>query len=225
MTGILYIVATPLGNLEDMTFRAVRVLKEVDLIAAEDTRHTQKLLNHFGIQTPLTSYFQGNEREKLEKIIHQLELGKNVALVSDAGTPCISDPGFPLLRDAVTKGIHVIPIPGPSAVIAALSAAGLPTDRFTFVGFLPDKPGKRKNALEELKLLNHTLVIYLSPWKAQKTLVDALEVLGDRNVVLCRELTKIYEEFLRGSLSSLIKVYEEKPPKGEMVLIVGYENL
>src|SRR3989338_4859593 len=198
MTGILYIVATPLGNLEDMTFRAVRVLKEVDLIAAEDTRHTQKLLNHFGIQTPLTSYFQGNEREKLEKIIHQLELGKNVALVSDAGTPCISDPFFPLLRDAVTKGIHVIPIPGPSAVIAALSAAGLPTDRFTFVGFLPDKPGKRKNALE---------------------------VLGDRNVVLCRELTKIYEEFLRGSLSSLIKVYEEKPPKGEMVLIVGYENL
>ena len=175
----------------------------------------------FDIHTPLTSYFQGNERTKLEKILQELESGKNIALVSDAGTPCISDPGFPLLRDAVAKGIHVIPIPGPSAEITALSAAGLPPDRFTFVGFLPDKPGKRKKALEILKSLDHTLVIYLSPWKAQKTLHDALEIFGDRPAVLCRELTKIHEEFLRGTLSSFIEKYLDYIPKGEIVLLIG----
>lgn len=221
MTGILYIVATPIGNLEDITLRALRILKEVDLIAAEDTRHSRKLLAHFDIHTKLTSFYQGNERTKAGHIIALLQEGKNIALISDAGTPCISDPGFPLLTAAVDAGITVVPIPGPSAAIAALSAAGLPTDRFTFIGFLPDKPGKRKRALEELRSIDHALVIYVSPWKAAKTLQDCLEVLGERPAVLCRELTKVHEEFARGTLASLAEAYAEQPPKGEMVLLVG----
>lgn len=221
MAGILYIVATPIGNLEDITLRAIRTLREVDLIAAEDTRHTRKLLAHLDIHTPMTSFFAGNERGKAGAIIRQIAEGKNVALVTDAGTPCISDPGYPLLAAAVEAGVRIVPIPGPSALSAALSAAGLPTDRFTFVGFLPDKPGKRKRALEELKGILHTLVLYVSPWKAAATIADCLEVLGDRRACLCRELTKIHEEFLRAPLSAIAAAVEAKPPKGEMVLVIA----
>lgn len=220
MTGTLYIVATPIGNLEDITLRALRILKEADLIAAEDTRHTRKLLTHFDIHTPLTSFFQGNEREKAKRIIDELLSGKNVALVSDAGTPCISDPGYPLLIAAIETGITVVPIPGASALAAAMSAAGLPTDRFTFIGFLPDKPGKRRNALAELDDIPHTLVFYVSPWKAKAVIADMLEVLGDRRACLARELTKIHEEFLRAPLSELAASIEAKALKGEMVLVV-----
>jgi len=165
MAGTLYIVATPIGNLEDMTARAIRILREADLIACEDTRHTRKLLARFDIHTPMTSFFKGNEAGKADSIIAALKGGKAVALVSDSGTPCVSDPGFPLLVRAVEEGIPIVPVPGPSALAAAISAAGLPTDRFTFVGFLPDKPGKRKRVLEELASLDHTVVLYVSPWK------------------------------------------------------------
>ena len=221
MSGTLYIVATPIGNLEDMTGRAIRILKKVDLIAAEDTRHTRKLLTHFDIHTPLTSFFQGNERAKADSIIRELESGKNVALVSNAGTPCISDPGYPLLVRAIEEGIEVHPIPGASAIIAALSAAGLPTDRFTFIGFLPDKPGKRKNTLKQLCGFAHTMVFYVSPWKAYATVKDMLEVLGDKSAVVCRELTKIHEEFIRGTLSQILEHLEKNPPKGEITLIIS----
>lgn len=220
MPGTLYIVATPIGNLEDITLRAIRVLREVDLIAAEDTRHTRGLLAHLGIHTPMTSFFAGNERGKAGAVVRQILDGKDVALVTDAGTPGISDPGYPLIRAAIEAGLPVVPIPGPSALTAALSAAGLPNDRFTFAGFPPDKPGKRKRVLEELRDVPHTLVIYVSPWKAQAMLKDCLEVLGDRRACLCRELTKIHEEFRRGTLAELAAAIKAKPPKGEMVLVV-----
>lgn len=220
MAGRLYIVATPIGNLEDMSFRAIRILKEVSLIAAEDTRHTRGLLTHFDIHTKLTSFFKGNEGGKSEWLVNYLAEGNDVALVSDAGTPCISDPGFPLLRDAIEAGIAVVPIPGPSAIAAAISSSGLPTDRFTFAGFLPDKPGKRKKSLEELKIIPHTIVFYVSPWKIAATVADAIEVFGDRRAVMARELTKIHEEFVRGTLSEIASSIEAKPPKGEIVLLV-----
>lgn len=223
MPGTLYIVATPIGNLEDITARALRVLREVALIAAEDTRHTRKLLTHFDLHTPLTSYFKGNENEKADAIIAQLREGRDVALVSDAGTPCISDPGYPLLAAAIEAQIPVVPVPGPSALAAALSAAGLPTDRFTFVGFLPDKPGKRRRALEDLKGLPHTLALYLSPWKGAATVEDCLAVFGNRRCCLCRELTKVHEEFARTDLESLAARLKEHPPKGEMTLLIAAE--
>jgi 16S rRNA (cytidine1402-2'-O)-methyltransferase len=220
MSGTLYIVATPIGNLEDITLRAKRILGEVDLIAAEDTRHTRKLLSHLDIHTPLTSFSQHHEKGKSHKVVEMLKEGKDVALVSDAGTPCISDPGYPLLIAALDEGIDVVPVPGTSAVITALSAAGLPTDRFTFIGFLPEKPGKRKKVLEGLADYDHTLVFYLSKWKAEKQIAEMLEILGDREAVLARELTKIHEQFLRGSLSSIAASLASNPPKGEIVLIV-----
>lgn len=225
MSGTLYIVATPIGNLEDITLRAIRILKEADLIAAEDTRHTRKLLAHFDIHTPLTSFFKGNEKQKTANIIAELLSGKNVALVSNAGTPCISDPGYPLLIEAIKSGIHVCPIPGPSALTASISAAGMPTDRFTFIGFLPDKKGKRKRALEELANTAHTLVFYVSPWKAPATVKDIFEVLGDRPAVICRETTKIHEEFIRGTLKSLCAHIEKFPPKGEITIVVGKKEI
>jgi len=221
MPGTLYIVATPIGNLEDITLRAIRILKEADLIAAEDTRHTRKLLAHFDIHTPLTSFFKGNEKQKTANIIDELMSGKDVALVSNAGTPCISDPGYPLLIEAIKSGVNVCPVPGPSALTASICAAGMPTDRFTFIGFLPDKKGKRKRALEELADTGHTLVFYVSPWKAPATVKDMLEVLGDRPAVICRETTKIHEEFIRGTLKSLCAHIEKSPPKGEITIVIG----
>jgi len=220
MAGTLYIVATPIGNLEDITLRAVRVLGEVDLIAAEDTRHTRKLLTHYEIHTRLVSYFQGKEREKAEGIVGALKGGKDVALVSDAGTPCISDPGYPLLVRAIEEGIEVVPVPGTSALAAAISAAGLPTDAFTFVGFLPDKPGKRRKRIEGLAGIDHTIVLYVSKYKAEKVLEECLEVLGDRRACLCRELTKMHEEFVRADLSELLVHVKSNPPKGEMTLVI-----
>jgi 16S rRNA (cytidine1402-2'-O)-methyltransferase len=201
--------------------RALRVLDEVDLIAAEDTRHTRKLLTHYKIHTKLTSFFKGNEREKAQHIINLLESGLDVALISDAGTPCISDPGYPLLIAAIQAGVDVIPIPGASALSCAISAAGLPTDRFTFIGFLPDKPGKRQTKIKSLKDFDHTLVLYVSKWKGEAVIKDCFEILGNREACLCRELTKIHEEFIRGSLSDILSAIQKNPPKGEMTLIIS----
>jgi len=219
--GTLYIVSTPIGNLEDITLRALRILKEVDLIAAEDTRHTGLLLRHFGIQTPLTSYFQGNESKKKEFILSKLRQGHRVALVSDAGTPGISDPGFRLIQTAIGNQIPIVPIPGPSAVIAALSVSGLPTDAFLFKGFFPHKSKKRKDVLNELKEVRETLVFYESPHRILETLKDILEILGDREMVLTRELTKVYEEILRGKVSEIQTQIGQRQLKGEITLVIS----
>jgi len=218
--GTLYIVSTPIGNLEDMTMRAVRVLKEVSLIAAEDTRRTGLLLKHFDIQTPLTSFFEGNEQKKGDFILSKLTGGDSIALVSDAGTPGISDPGFRLIQKAIEEEIPVVPIPGPSAVIAALSVAGLPTDAFLFRGFLPHKSKKRRDLLQELEGLRETLVFYESPYRISGTLQDILDILGDREVVLARELTKIYEEILRGKVSEIQRQITGRKLKGEITLVI-----
>jgi 16S rRNA (cytidine1402-2'-O)-methyltransferase len=219
--GILYVVSTPIGNLEDITLRALRILKEVALIAAEDTRHTGLLLKHFGIQTPLTSYFEGNEMKKKEWLLSRLKQGDRIALVSDAGTPGISDPGFRLIRMAVENRIPVVPIPGPSAVIAALSIAGLPTDAFLFEGFLPHKSKKRRDLLQQLEGVRETLIFYESPHRLSESLKDILEILGDREIVLTRELTKIYEEVLRGKASEIRNQIGERKLKGEMTLVIS----
>lgn len=219
--GTLYIVATPIGNLEDITFRAVRTLNEVDLIAAEDTRHSRKLLTHFGISKPLTSYFDHNKTFKGGVILGKLEAGLSVALISDAGTPCISDPGFQLVRDAVALGIGVVPIPGPSAAITALSASGLPTDSFAFEGFLPSRQGKRRDKLSSLKADPRVLIFYESPNRLLATLADMLELFGDRGIVIARELTKIYEEFVRGTLSQALESFQERQVRGEVVILVS----
>ncbi len=219
--GILYVVSTPIGNREDITLRALRILKEVDLIAAEDTRHTGLLLRPFGIQTPLTSYFEGNESRKKEFILSKLTRGERVALVSDAGTPGISDPGFRLIQAAVEHGIPIVPIPGASAVITALSVSGLPTDAFIFRGFLPHKAKKRRDLLEELATARETLIFYESPHRISETLRDIYEVLGDRKIVLTRELTKIYEEVIRGKVSEIQLQIRERKLKGEITLVIS----
>jgi 16S rRNA (cytidine1402-2'-O)-methyltransferase len=219
--GILYIVSTPIGNREDITLRALRILKEVDLIAAEDTRHTLLLLKHFGIQTPLTSYFEGNELRKKEFLLSRLKQSSQIALVSDAGTPGISDPGFRLIRTAIENQISIVPIPGPSAVIAALSVSGLPTDSFLFKGFLPHKSKKRKDLLETLREVRETLIFYESPHRMVESLDDILNVLGDRKIVLTRELTKIYEETLRGKVSEVKAQIGERKLKGEITLVIS----
>lgn len=219
MSGTLYIVATPIGNLEDITFRAIRILKECDLIACEDTRHTRKLLNHFGIETPTTSYFEHNKFSKGDHLIRQLQEGKSVALVSDAGTPGVSDPGYNLVVAAVEKGIPVVPVPGPSAAISALCASGLPTDRFLFIGFLPQKDGKKRKVLESLIDQPSTLIFYESPFRVKKTLILIKEVLGeDRRMALAHELTKVHEGFFRGTVGELIGA--ELIDKGEWILLV-----
>ena len=218
--GVLYIVSTPIGNMEDITLRALRILREVDLIAAEDTRRTGLLLKHFEIQTPLTSYFEGNELKKREYILSKLKEDKNIALVSDAGTPGISDPGFRLIQLVIENKIPIVPIPGPSAVIAALSVSGLPTDAFVFKGFLPHKSKKRRDLLKELEEVRETLILYESPHRLSETLKDILEILGDREIVLTRELTKVYEEILRGKVSQIQNLIGERKLKGEITLVV-----
>lgn len=217
----LYIVATPIGNLEDMTYRAVRILGEVDLIAAEDTRHSLKLLNHFGISRPMTSYFDHNQQFKGERILNALRQGKSVALISDAGTPCVSDPGYQLVRDAVAENIPVIPIPGACAAVAALSASGLPSDIFTFAGFPPSRQGKRRTFLAELAALPGTLVLYEAPHRLVEALRDIREVLGERRIVVARELTKMYEELVRGSVSDVIESVAQGKVRGEVVILVA----
>lgn len=221
---ILYIVATPIGNLEDISFRALRVLKEVDLILAEDTRHTRKLLTHFQIPKIPISFFESKEEKKIPFLISQLKEGKSMALVTDAGTPAISDPGFRLVRRALEAGIKVIPLPGPCAAICAMQASGLPSDHFLFAGFLPEKEGKRKKTIQSLKEFPHTFIIYLSPWKAKKQLAELAEILGSRPVCLGREMTKLHEEFWRGDLLDLAKAFNERIFKGEMTLVVAKEE-
>lgn len=222
--GQLYLVATPLGNLEDITYRAVRVLGEVDLIAAEDTRHTLKLLNHFGIKQKMISYHQHNERERTGEILDQLLSGLNIALVSDAGMPGISDPGYFLVAAAVKKGITVTPIPGASAVITALAASGLPTNSFWFQGFLPRKAKEQTGILTELAKTNGTLVFYEAPHRLLATLKNCYQVLGDRETVIGRELTKVHEEFIRGHLSEIIPRIEKNPLKGEFTVLIAGNN-
>lgn len=221
MTGTLYILATPIGNLDDITIRALKILQEVDLIAAEDTRHSKKLLAHFAVTTPLTSYHEHNEDIKSRELVRQLLDGKNIALITDAGTPTIADPGYRLLVGAIAAGVKIVPIPGPSAVTAALSAAGMPTDRYIFEGFLPPKGGKRRERLESLRSDPRTLVFYEAPHRIAECLTDILSILGDRYLVIARELTKLHEEFLRGKVSELQRVVAEREPRGEMTLIVA----
>ena len=216
----LYIVATPIGNLEDITLRALRILKEVDLIACEDTRHTRKLLTHFGISKPLTSYFEHNKFSKGAVLIRTLKEGKDVALVSDAGTPGVSDPGYNLIVEAIAEGILVVSIPGPSAAVTALSASGLPTDRFLFVGFLPQKEGKKRRLLESLREEPATLIFYESPFRIKKTIRLAQEVLGDRPAVVAHELTKVHEGMFRGSLVEVLSLVDKIPEKGEWILLI-----
>ena len=221
MVGTLYIVATPIGNLEDITLRALRILKEVDLIAAEDTRHTKKLLTHYGIQKHLTSYHEYNEKTKSSQLIHRLKEGCRVALVSDAGTPLLSDPGFRLVQEAIRAEAQVIPVPGPSALTAVLSASGLPTASFAFEGFLPAKKAQRRKTLTGLREEERTLVFYEVPHRMQESLRDILEILGDREIVLGREVTKVHEEFLRGSVSQLIADTGPREWRGEITVVVG----
>ncbi len=220
-SGTLYIIATPIGNLEDITLRALRLLKEVDVIAAEDTRHTRKLLTHYGITTPLTSYHDHSETEKAPELIAQLQAGKNIALVSDAGTPCIADPGFRLVTAAAEAGLSVVPIPGPSLVTALMSVGGLPTDRFAFEGFLPAKRMQRRKALQHLQREERTLVFFESPHRVLEMLADLEEICGDRRIVMGRELTKMFEEVLRGKVSELRAVLAVRDIKGEVAILVA----
>jgi len=216
----LFVVATPIGNLEDITRRALRILSEVDLIAAEDTRHTKKLLDYYQISTPLTSYHKFNIKSKTGYLIQLLKAGKSLALVTDAGMPGISDPGYELIRESVDQGIGVIPIPGPSAVITALAVSGLPTDKFIFLGFLPKKSGKRRKELEKRKDFEGTIILYESPFRLVKCLQDILSALGDRKVAVARELTKIHEEVVRDSVVRVLEKFQAKAPKGEVVILI-----
>ncbi len=221
MAGTLYLVSTPIGNLEDITHRAVRVLGEVDVIACEDTRHTQKLLNHYGINTKTISYHEHNERERAVELIKQLKRGSDVAIVSDAGTPGISDPGFRLAGIAIDSGVRVVPVPGASALITALVASGMPTDEFFFGGFLPARSGARRARLNELRAIPATLILYEGPHRIAATLKDARDILGERQGVVARELTKMHEEIVRGRLSELAARFgSAESARGEMVLII-----
>ncbi|KAF0118107.1 MAG: 16S rRNA (cytidine1402-2'-O)-methyltransferase [bacterium] len=219
--GTLYIVATPIGNLEDITLRALRTLKEVDLIAAEDTRRTRILLNHYSIKTPLTSYYEYNKLIKGKKLIDRLETGENIALVSDAGTPGISDPGYHLIKLALQGSISVIPVPGVSAIITALSVSGLPTDSFVFQGFLPNKITARKKLIEKMAEEKRTLVFYESSNRLRAALQDLLEICGDREIVVTRELTKVFEEVIRGKITHILNVLNGRQIKGEITLLVS----
>lgn len=220
--GSLYIVGTPIGNLEDITFRAINTLQKVDLIAAEDTRHTGKLLQHFQIQTPQISYHQHNQKTRIPELIETLNQGKNIALVTDAGMPGISDPGYELVEASIKANISVVPIPGVSASITALSASGLPTNQFIFIGFLPTKSKPRQQQLEALSNSLQTIILYESPHRLKITLEDLAKVLGkERKIVLAREITKLYEEFWRGTIGKAIIHYQSLQPKGEFTLVIG----
>jgi 16S rRNA (cytidine1402-2'-O)-methyltransferase len=219
--GCLYIVGTPIGNLEDITLRALRILKEVDLIACEDTRHTQKLLSHYNISKALVSYHEHNEMTRSPELLIQLEQGAKIALVSDAGMPLVSDPGYRLVTLCVRHKIPVVPVPGPSAMLAALAAAGLPNEEFLFVGFLPQRRGERRRMLEHLRIEGRTMIFYEAPHRVAESIADAQESLGDRPACIAREVTKLHEEFLRGKLSQLAESLAERPARGEITLIVG----
>ncbi|MCZ6801403.1 MAG: 16S rRNA (cytidine(1402)-2'-O)-methyltransferase [Nitrospirae bacterium] len=224
MTGSLYIVSTPIGNLEDITIRALRILKEASIIAAEDTRRTQKLCAFYGIGTPLTSYHDFNKEEKTAVLIKRMDEGQIIALVSDAGTPLISDPGYYLVSRTISHGLPVIPVPGASAPLAALTASGLPTDSFTFYGFLPRKSGARNTFLQSLQQHKETIIFFESPHRLPKTLQMLKESLGDRRIVITRELTKVYEEILRGTAEEILQVSQKRTWKGELTVVVEGEG-
>jgi 16S rRNA (cytidine1402-2'-O)-methyltransferase len=219
--GVLYLVATPIGNLEDITLRALRILREADQIAAEDTRHTQKLLTHYEISRPLVSYHEHNEVARAPELIAALEQGAKIALVSDAGMPLVSDPGHRLVELCLLHHIPVVPVPGPSASLAALAASGLPNEEFLFVGFLPQRSGERRRALERLRIEDRTLILYEAPHRIAECVSDAREILGDRPACLAREITKVHEEFRRGLLSEIGESLRERPAKGEITLLIG----
>ena len=216
----LYIVSTPIGNLSDITLRALEVLKQVDLIACEDTRHSGILLNHYNIKNKLTSFYEYNKKERTPEIVNLLKQGKSVALVSDAGTPGISDPGFYLIREVITQNLSVVPIPGPSALLSALVISGLASNRFAFEGFLPKRDGRKNKKLQGLKNETRTMVFYDSPYRVLDSLRDMLEIFGDRKMVLVRELTKKFETVMRGKISEIIAQIENSKIKGEIVLVV-----
>lgn len=220
----LYLVATPIGNLEDITLRALRTLKECDLIAAEDTRRTGVLLKHFGISKPMLSYFQFNEARRSEEIIERLRRGEKIALVTDAGSPGISDPGERVVKAAIAAGFRVESVPGPSALVAALTASGLPTEEFHFIGFLPHKSGQRRKKLEALRDVSGTLVLYESPYRIEKLLGELNDIFPGRQVVLARELTKKFEEFLRGKPGELLELILKRSVKGEFVVLISHAD-
>jgi 16S rRNA (cytidine1402-2'-O)-methyltransferase len=220
VVGTLYVVATPIGHLEDFTFRGRRILSDVDVIACEDTRHARVLLSHYGIATPVVSYHERNERARAADLVARLRRGDDVALISDAGTPAVSDPGFPLIREAIGAGIPVVAVPGPSAALTALVAAGLPVDRFLFLGFLPRRSGERRRALEAIRTAPWSLILYEAPHRMTALLQDLQRVLGDRRIALARELTKRYEEIFRGTISEALAHLGTHPPRGEFTVVV-----
>src|SRR6185369_8858701 len=220
-TGCLYLVGTPIGNLEDITLRALRILREADQVAAEDTRHTQKLMNHYEISRPLVSYHEHNEMTRAPELLIALEQGAKIALVSDAGMPLVSDPGYRLVTLCLRHHVPVVPVPGPSALLAALSASGLPNEEFLFVGFLPARSGERQRALKRLRIEDRTIILYEAPHRIAESIAEALEILGDRPACLAREVTKLHEEFRRGKLSALATSLEERPARGEITLLIG----
>jgi 16S rRNA (cytidine1402-2'-O)-methyltransferase len=219
--GCLYLIATPIGNLEDISLRALRLLKEADVIACEDTRETRKLLSHYDIHTRLESYHEHNEMTRAPELVIVLEQGAQVALVSDAGTPVVSDPGHRLVTLCLRHGIPVVPVPGPSALVAALAASGMPTEQFLFAGFLPSRPSERRKSLRALTAVPSTLVFYEAPHRVVEMLEDALGILGNRSCVVAREVTKLHEEFRRGRIVELIASFREAPPRGEITVIIG----
>ena len=218
--GTLYLVATPIGNLEDMSPRAIRILKEASLIAAEDTRHTGKLLKHFEIETPITSYFEHNKLNKLDFILDKLSTG-DVAVVSDAGTPAINDPGYELVKAALASNFDVIPVPGPSAPVTALTVSGLPTDSFLYLGYLPHKTSDRHHFISNVANVTYTLIFLESPYRIVESLEDLLSILGDRRICVAREMTKMFEEYWRGSISGAVAYFKSQPARGEFTLVVG----
>jgi 16S rRNA (cytidine1402-2'-O)-methyltransferase len=220
--GTLYVVGTPIGNLEDMTFRAISVLQNVDLIAAEDTRHTGKLLHQFQIKTPQISHHEHNRATRIPELIDKLQQGKSIALVTDAGMPCVSDPGYELVKACAAANLPIVPIPGVTAVVTALAASGLPSDRFTFEGFLPAKEKDRRNALMQLQTESRTMIFYESPHRLRESLVTILETLGEtREITIARELTKMHEEFWRGTVSDAVAAYQTREPKGEYTIVIA----